>query len=82
MVRNYDGEIDLAILDIGLPDIGGERVFPLLMEARPDLKVIVSSGYAIDGTAREILEAGAFDFIQKPYYFTTLSEKIREALQP
>ena len=51
------------------------------MKARPDLKMIVFSGYAIDGPARKILDAGAEDFIQKPFSLTTLSEKLKEVLE-
>ena len=70
------------ILDIGLPDMGGEKLYPILKEAREDLKVIVCSGYAIDGPAQEILNAGAQGFIQKPYSFGTLVEKLEAALMP
>ena len=38
------------------------------MKARSNLKVIVCSGYSIDGPAREILDEGAQDFIQKPFF--------------
>jgi PAS domain S-box-containing protein len=81
IARGYDGDIDLAILDIVLPDMGGKQVYPLVMEARPSLKVIVCSGYAVDGPAQEILNAGAQDFIQKPFSFETLSEKLKEVLR-
>ena len=76
--KTFDGRIDLALLDIKLPDMSGDQVYPLIMKARPDLKVIVFSGYAIDGPARKILNAGAEDFIQKPFSLTTLSEKLKE----
>jgi PAS domain S-box-containing protein len=78
--ETFDGQIDLALLDIKLPDMEGGKVYPLIMEARPDLKVIVFSGYAIDGPARKILDAGAQDFIQKPFSIATLSEKIKLVL--
>jgi len=42
-------------LDLKLPDIDGRNLYPLIMEARSNLKVIVFSGYSIDGPAREIL---------------------------
>ncbi len=74
----FPGQIDMALLDIKLPDIPGAKVYPLLMEARPGLKVIVSSGYSIDGPAREILNAGAEGFIKKPFSVTLLSEKLKE----
>lgn len=80
IVRTFEGEIDLAILDIGLPDMGGEKLFPILKQARENLKVIVCSGYAIDGPAQEILDAGAHGFIQKPYALGTLAKKLQEAL--
>ncbi len=50
------------------------------MEARPNLKVIVCSGFAIDGPVREILDAGAEGFIRKPFLMATLSEKLNEVL--
>ena len=78
IAETFDGQIDLALLDIKLPDIDGRNLYPLIMKARPDLKVIVFSGYAIEGPAREILDAGAQDFIQKPFSIATLSEKLKE----
>ena len=81
IAETFDGQIDLALLDIKLPDMEGGKVYPLIMEARPNLKVIVFSGYSIDGPARKILDAGAQDFIQKPFSIATLSEKLKEVLE-
>lgn len=81
IARTFDGNIDLAILDMVLPDMSGADIYPLLMEARPDLKVIVCSGYSIDGPAQRILDAGARGFIQKPFSFNTLSKKLKEVLE-
>ena len=81
IARTFDGEIHLAILDIILPDMEGGAVYPLIMEARPNLKVIVCSGYSIDGPAQEIINSGAQDFVQKPYDIATISEKLKEALE-
>ena len=81
IAETFDGQIDLALLDIKLPDIDGRNLYPLIMKARSDLKVIVFSGYSIDGPAREILDAGAQDFIQKPFSLATLSEKLKEVLE-
>ncbi|MBT3260203.1 MAG: response regulator, partial [Deltaproteobacteria bacterium] len=81
IAETFDGQIDLALLDIKLPDIDGRNLYPLIMEARSNLKVIVFSGYSIDGPAREILDAGAQGFIQKPFSIATLSEKLKEVLE-
>lgn len=80
IAETFDGDIDLALLDIKLPDMDGGKVYPLIMKARPNLKVIVFSGYSIDGPARKILDAGAQDFIQKPFSLAVLSQKLRVIL--
>ena len=81
IVKTFNGDIDLALLDIKLPDISGDKAYPLIMKARPNLKVIVCSGYSIDSPARVILDAGAQDFIQKPFRVETLSKKLKKALE-
>ena len=78
---SFAGTIDVALLDIKLPDMGGAQVYPLLMEARPELKVLVFSGYAQDGPAQEILDAGANGFVQKPFSIAGLSEMLNEVLK-
>jgi CheY-like chemotaxis protein len=78
---SFDGTIDVALLDIKLPDMGGAQVYPLVMEARPELKVIVFSGFALDGPAQEILDAGANGFVQKPFSIAGLSEKLEDVLK-
>ena len=81
ITETFNGQIDLALLDIKLPDIEGEKLYPLIMEARPNLKVIVSSGFAIEGPAQAILDAGARGFIQKPFSLATLAEKLEAVLE-
>jgi two-component system cell cycle sensor histidine kinase/response regulator CckA len=78
--RSFEGRIDLALLDIKLPDMTGNQVYPIIRDARPEMKVLVCSGYAIDGPAREILNAGAEGFVQKPFSVGTLSQKLRDVL--
>jgi len=79
--KTFDGQIDLALLDIKLPDMEGNKIYPLIMEARPDLKVIVCSGYSIGGPAQDILDAGAEGFIQKPFSISAFADKLKEVLE-
>ena len=51
-----------------------------MKEINPDIKVLLSSGYSIDGEATEILERGCDSFIQKPFNMKELSRAIREVL--
>jgi len=73
-------DIHLVILDMIMPDMGGEEVFHKLKHINPDIKIILSSGYSIDGKARDILNKGCNGFLQKPFKLDYLSEKIREIL--
>jgi PAS domain S-box-containing protein len=77
--KNHD-KIDMVILDMIMPDMGGRETYDRLKEINPDIKVLLSSGYSIDGQATEILERGCDDFIQKPFNITDLSQKIRKIL--
>ncbi|MGM0428044.1 MAG: PAS domain-containing hybrid sensor histidine kinase/response regulator, partial [Thermodesulfobacteriota bacterium] len=81
MMKTFDGAIDLVLLDIKLPDMAGKKVYSWITALRPSLKVVVCSGYSIDGPAREILQAGAQDFIQKPFSVSQLSEKVSQVLK-
>lgn len=73
IAEKYEGEIDFTLLDVILPDMDGGLIYPRLKEARPDVKVVVCSGFALDGPASEMLEAGAESFIQKPFTMAALS---------
>ena len=81
LAKTFDGQIDLALLDIKLPDMDGGSLYPLIMAVRPDLKTIVCSGYSIDGPAQAILDAGAEGFIQKPFSIAPFAEKLKEVLE-
>jgi two-component system, cell cycle sensor histidine kinase and response regulator CckA len=72
--------IDLVLLDLVMPGIGGGAVFDSLIKMNRELKVILSSGYSVDGQAQEIMDRGGKGFIQKPFDIKELSSKIREVL--
>ena len=80
MYTEKGSEIDLVILDMIMPGLGGGETFDRLKRIDSKVKVILSSGYGIDGEASEILNRGCCDFIQKPFKISTLSEKIKAAL--
>jgi two-component system, cell cycle sensor histidine kinase and response regulator CckA len=74
--------IVLVILDMIMPVMGGSETFDKLKSIHPSLKVLLSSGYAVDGQASDILNRGCNGFIQKPFNLETLSRKTNEALVP
>jgi len=78
--EQQQAEVDLVILDVIMPDMGGSQTYERLKALNPDVKVLLSSGYSIDGQAGELLNQGCRGFIQKPYNMHQLAAKIREIL--
>ena len=78
--RQNSGRIDIVIMDMIMPGLGGGETFDRLKRINPNVKVLLSSGYSINGQASKIMERGCDGFIQKPFTLMQLSAKIREIL--
>jgi two-component system, cell cycle sensor histidine kinase and response regulator CckA len=63
-----------------MPGMGGGETFNELKAIDPDIKVVLSSGYSINGQAKNILNRGCKGFIQKPFSLQDLSIKLRQVL--
>jgi PAS domain S-box-containing protein len=74
-------KIDLVIMDMIMPGMGGGETFDHLRDINPDIKVLLSSGYSVDGQATKILRRGCNGFIQKPFNLNQLSEKIGKIME-
>jgi PAS domain S-box-containing protein len=73
--------IGLVILDMIMPDMSGKEAYERLKKMNPEVKVLLSSGYSIEGQATEILRRGCDGFIQKPFSMKEMSGKLSEILQ-
>ncbi len=73
-------QINVVILDMIMPGMGGGEAYDRLKEINPNVKVLLSSGYSIDGEATEILDRGCNGFIQKPFNIKALSQKLKEIM--
>jgi two-component system cell cycle sensor histidine kinase/response regulator CckA len=80
LYRAHRDEIDMVIIDLIMPDMGGGETYDQLREINPHVKVLLSSGYSIDGQASEIMKRGCDGFIQKPFKARELSQMIRDIL--
>ncbi len=76
--RQERDRIDLVILDMLMPGMGGAETFQKLKGIDPGVRVLLSSGYSLDGEAQQVMAAGARGFIQKPYRLAVLSHKVTE----
>jgi len=77
--ENYD-RVSLVLLDMIMPEMGGGEVFDELKRISRHVKVLLASGYSMQGQAREIINRGCIGFIQKPFNMEDLSSKLRSVL--
>jgi CheY-like chemotaxis protein len=79
-LQTHLDSIDLIILDMVMPGMGGRETYERLRVIRPDVKILLASGYSISGDTVRIMEEGCAGFIQKPFDITQISVKLREIL--
>jgi DNA-binding response OmpR family regulator len=80
LLREDARAVDLVVLDLAMPGLPGERVLETLRGLRPDLPVIISSGYSSVESQTSWVAAGASAFVAKPYRIQDLALKLREVL--
>jgi CheY-like chemotaxis protein len=78
--RMHHGGIDLVILDMIMPEMDGRTTYHEMKKIDPDVRVLLSSGYSMNGDAEEMLREGVRGFLQKPYRISELAAKVLEAL--
>ena len=78
--RERQGRIDLVLLDLTMPLMGGLECFRRMKEADPGVAVVISSGFSSESSAEEVLREGALDYLQKPYDIEHLARTVAAAL--
>jgi CheY-like chemotaxis protein/putative methionine-R-sulfoxide reductase with GAF domain len=76
VLKREKDRIDLVVLDMIMPEMGGKETFERVREIKPDVKILISSGYSQGEHTSEILERGGSGFIQKPFTMMELAQKI------
>jgi len=78
--RDLWREVDLVILDMVMPNMSGGDCFRLMKEINPNARVVLSSGYSMDGAIQDVMNDGILAFIQKPYRLEELSRVVGMAV--
>jgi len=78
--RESKDNIDLVILDMIMPGMGGVRCLEELLKIKPDVRVIIASGYTAEGARNSVLTSGARGFIDKPFNVKEMLETVRREL--
>jgi CheY-like chemotaxis protein len=78
--RELAAHVDVVLLDMTMPVMSGEEAFRQLRLIRPDVRVILSSGYSQVEALRRFTGKGLAGFVQKPYTSVRLAEAVKSAL--
>ncbi|HKN46356.1 MAG TPA: response regulator, partial [Candidatus Polarisedimenticolia bacterium] len=80
LYRRHATEIDLVLLDLTMPVMGGAECFQEMRRIDPAVRVVVSSGFSSESRASDLLREGVLGYVQKPYDIDALARIVREAL--
>jgi len=76
-----EGErISLLILDLIMPEMGGDKCLEEILAINPDAKIVISSGAAVEGKKKETIESGARGFVNKPFQLRDMLKTVRHVL--
>ncbi|MFH1138765.1 MAG: PAS domain S-box protein [Pseudomonadota bacterium] len=78
--RRERGRIDLVILDLIMPGMGGRKAMREILNLAPAQRIIVVSGYSANGPVRDLIREGAKGFVGKPYRINQLLQSVRAVL--
>jgi DNA-binding NtrC family response regulator len=73
-------QFDVAVLDLKMEDMDGIEVLKIFKIMDPNMPVIMLTGHGSEKSANDGIQHGAYDYLTKPYEFTELLEKIRQAV--
>jgi len=76
----HQDEIDLLVTDLGLPKIGGVELIEKVRKMKPSLKIIGASGFGRNNVRQEVMQAGADEFMPKPYVTSDLLDLAKRLL--
>jgi len=79
--EGHDGDVDLVVSDVVMPEMDGPTLMKQLRKDHPDLKIIFISGYAEDAFRRNLAENEEFMFLQKPFDLKQLAAAVKSALE-
>ncbi len=78
--RENPDEIDLVLLDMVMPKLGGHQTFYKIKAMDPAAKVLLSSGYVSEDEVNDLLEQGAKGFLPKPHRIAVMAAEVRRIL--
>ena len=81
LYHRHKAQIDIVLLDLGLPKITGLDVIPRLKEGNPNVSIVVATGYLEPRMKDELMRAGVKDCINKPYVVKDVIERLGSVIE-
>jgi CheY-like chemotaxis protein len=78
--KNRAGGVDLVVMDLGMPGMGGQKAMAEILALDPQAKVVIASGYSANGQVKSALDSGAAGYVAKPFRRLDLLAAVRDAL--
>lgn len=80
LYHKEQNRIDLVILDLNMPGMGGKKSLSELLKINPDARALITSGNSDNGFLKNVVESGAKGYIEKPYKIEQMLNAIRDVL--
>jgi PAS domain S-box-containing protein len=78
--QNQEGRLDLVILDLGMPGMGGHKCLKEILALNPQARVVIASGYSAGDQVKAAVQSGAAGYVAKPFQRTDLLTMVRSVL--
>ncbi len=78
--REHRDRIALVVLDMIMPKLGGQEVYARMCAAKPDVAVLLTTGYSTEADSLSEMMKKGITVLQKPYAPSVLARKVREVL--
>jgi len=78
--KRHADEIDLVMLDVVMPKMGGKEAHDRIVDISPDVCALFSSGYSANSLGQDLVLSDKVHLIQKPYHMNSLLKKVRQVL--
>ena len=79
-IFSKDSDFDVVLLDLTMPGMSSAECMRRLREMKPDVRIVVASGYADGETVTEVMRAGADRFVQKPFHPLKLVAELKKTV--
>jgi two-component system, cell cycle sensor histidine kinase and response regulator CckA len=81
LCKEHNGKIDLAVVDVVMPEMSGPGVVKEIAQLCPDVRVLYISGYTDEAIVHHGIPQSGAAFLQKPFMPNALAHKVREVLE-